>query len=272
MRGEDSFVLWTCKRRSVTSKVETQEENKTHKGGNGLWVAASIRYMHQMRPQPSGIQAFKSIDLDQQQEGRKKCSQFVEVGKRDPVVLNKRVWEFFFADCYGGLPTEKCLVPSSSKGVFLSPLSHTSHPCRGVQSQVRWGRRDSFSKASKWLQPPHLPLSQAATEKLLWREDMGGCRSSRAQPCREPECQHVMNILSPVTSLHRRGEGNQASKGGRQERPEFPGAAAPQCLSSSKRRAKVFALGIIIKDIGSCFHMPSSPLFFLINCKPHPGC
>lgn len=41
MRGEDSFVLWTCKRRSVTSKVETQEENKTHKGGNGLWVAVS---------------------------------------------------------------------------------------------------------------------------------------------------------------------------------------------------------------------------------------
>lgn len=31
-----------------------------------------------------------------------------------------------------------------------------------VQSQARWGRRDSFSKASKWLQRPHLPLSRGA--------------------------------------------------------------------------------------------------------------
>lgn len=70
MRGEDSFVLWTCKRKNVTSKVETQEGNKAHRGGSGLWVAVSIRYTQHMGPQPSGIQAFKSIDLDQQQENR----------------------------------------------------------------------------------------------------------------------------------------------------------------------------------------------------------
>lgn len=89
--------------------------------------------------------------------------------KRGPVVLNKRVWEFFFADYYGGLPTEKC----SSEAVFLSPPAHTNHPCRGEQSQARWGRRDSFSKASKWLRPPHLPLSRAARQELL-------CRRTRA--------------------------------------------------------------------------------------------
>lgn len=89
--------------------------------------------------------------------------------KRGPVVLNKRVWEFFFVDYYGGLPTEKC----SSEAVFLSPPAHTNHPCRGEQSQARWGRRDSFSKASKWLRPPHLPLSRAARQELL-------CRRTRA--------------------------------------------------------------------------------------------
>lgn len=71
----------------------------------------------------------------------------------------------------------------------------------------------------------------------------------------------MMNTLSPVTSLHRRGEGSQASKGGRQEGPEFPGAAAPQCLSSSETRAKVFALGIIIKDI---WVLLSHALFFFL--------
>lgn len=230
MRGEDSFVLWTCKRKNLTSKVETQEGNKADKGGSVLWVAVSIRCMQQMRPQPSGIQPFQSIDLAQQQEGRKRCSQFVGADKGGPVALNKSVWEFFFPDHYGELPTEKLLAPSSCKGVFLSLLAHTNHPCRGVQSQARRGRRDSFSKASKWLQ--HLSLSQAAREELLCREDTGGCRSSGAQ--------HVMSTLSPVTSLHRRGEGNRASKGGRQEGPEFLGAAAPQCLSSSKKERESF--------------------------------
>lgn len=55
MRGEDSFVLWTCQRKNVTSKVETQEGNKAHKGGSGLWVAVSIRCVQQTRSQPSGI-------------------------------------------------------------------------------------------------------------------------------------------------------------------------------------------------------------------------
>lgn len=156
--------------------------------------------------------------------------------------------------------------------VLVPPVPHKS-PMQRCAEPGKMGKEGFLLQSQQMAAvAPFASLSQAATEELLWREDMGGCRSSRAQPCREPECQHVMNILSPVTSLHRRGEGNQASKGGRQERPELPGAAAPQCLSSSKRRAKVFALGIIIKDIGSCFHMPSSPLFFLINCKPHPGC
>lgn len=50
MRGEDSFVLWTYRRKNLTSKVETQEGNKPHKGGSGLWVAVSFRYKQQVRP------------------------------------------------------------------------------------------------------------------------------------------------------------------------------------------------------------------------------
>jgi len=44
------------------------------------------------------------------------------------------------------------------------------------------------------------------------------------------------------------GKETQLQREGRQEGPQFPGVAAPQCLSSSNGRVKVFALGLIIKD------------------------
>lgn len=159
MRGEDSFVLWTYKRKNRTSKVETQEGNKPHKGGSGLWVAVSIRYKQQMRPRPSGIQAFKSIDLDQQQEGRKRCSLFVGADKRGPVVLNKRVWEFFFADRL----TEKCSVLYSSEGVFLSPLPHTNQPCRGAEPG-KMGKEGFLSQSQQMAaEAPFAPLPRSSS-------------------------------------------------------------------------------------------------------------
>lgn len=75
----------------------------------------------------------------------------------------------------------------------------------------------------------------------------------------ERECQHVRNMLSRVTSLRCRGEGNQALKGGRQEGQELPGAAALLCSLSSEGRVKVFALWIITTDI---WVLLSHALFF----------
>ena len=182
-------------------------------------------------------------------------------------MLILRVWESFFADRCGGMPTGQRLDPSPGEGGLLSPLPRTRHPRRDMQSQARWGRGLATSP-----RPPRLPLSHRSTEELPRREDAGGCRRGRAQPRRERECPRTTNTLSPVTSLHRRGEGNPASKGGEAGGAPVSGVAAPQCLSSSNGRVKVFALGLIIKDTWVLLSHALFFFFFLINCKPHPGC
>lgn len=157
---------------------------------------------------------------------------------------------------------QKNACPFLQQGSVLVPPAHTNHPRRGVQSQARWGRRDSFSKASKWLQPRR---SCSA----------GRTRAAAGQPGSAPQRARVPagdEHTVPSHAAARRGEGNQASKGGRQEGPEFPGVAAPQCLSSSERRVKVFTLGIIIKDIWVLLSHALFFFVFLINCKPHPDC
>lgn len=150
--------------------MDLQEKEPNVKGRNtggeqgsqrrqGLWVAVSIRHKQQMRPRPSGIQAFKSIDLDQQQEGRKRCSLFVGADKRGPVVLNKRVWEFFFADRL----TEKCSVLYSSEGVFLSPLPHTNQPCRGAEPG-KMGKEGFLSQSQQMAAAaPFAPLPRSSS-------------------------------------------------------------------------------------------------------------
>lgn len=189
--------------------------------------------------------------------------------KRGPVVLNKRVMEFFFADCYGGLPREKCLVPSSIKAVLLSPC-----PTQITHAEVSGARQDGEGgipspKPANGCSSPTCPSPEQPGRSCSAGRTWAAAGAAGLGPA---ECQRVMNTLSPVTSLHRRGEGNRASKGGRQEGPEFPGAAAPQCLSSSERRVKVFALGIIIKDIWVLLSHALFFFVFLINCKPHPDC
>lgn len=75
-------------------------------------------------------------------------------------MLNLRVWEFFFADLCGGIATGQRLVPSPGERVVLSPLPHTRHPRRDVQSQARQGRRTrSFSAACGRPRLPRAPLS-----------------------------------------------------------------------------------------------------------------
>lgn len=148
------------------------------------------------------------------------------------------------------------LVPSPMKESSCPPQHHTCHPRSDEQSQAGRGRRArSPSAACKQPRPPRAP-----SPKQPRRSCSAG--RTRAQTCREREWQHVMDTLSPVTSPHRRGEGSRASKGGEAggARLSGGGSAAPQCLSSSEGRVKVFALGIIIKDI--CFHMSSSFFFF----------
>lgn len=156
-------------------------------------------------------------------------------------------------------PARECLCPS--------------WPAQITHAEVCRGRQDGQGGIPSPEPANGCSRSICPSPRQPWRSGSAGrTRSSRAQPRREPECQHVMNTLSPVTSLHRRGEGNQISKGRRQQGPEFPGAAAPWCLPSSKRRVKVFALGSVIKDIRVLLSHALFFFVFLINCKPHPGC